>query len=59
MYEVGLHIEGCSGMFNDVYTVKADNYRDAKAKAVARFRRENDCSGITMIQVTFVEGVNV
>ena len=51
MYEVNLHIEGYDGMFNDIYMVKADSFRDAKAAAVRRFRSENDCSDITLIQV--------
>ena len=50
-YEVMLHVETVDGMFNDVYTVNARDSKEARAKAVKRFREENGLTGVKMIQV--------
>lgn len=49
-YDVYLHIETVHGQFNDIYTVNAHNEKEALSLAITRFRSENDCSGVTLIQ---------
>lgn len=56
-YNVGLHIETVHGMFNDVYTVSAASESAAKIKAVNRFKAENDCSGVKVIQVMYADKI--
>ena len=54
-YEVMLHVETVDGMFNDIYTVNARDSREARAKAVKRFRDENGLTGVNMIQIIDVD----
>ena len=49
-YDVYLHIETVHGQFNDIYSVNAHNEKEAVSLAITRFRSENDCSGVTLIQ---------
>ena len=49
-YNVYLHIETVHGQFNDIYSVNAHNEKEAVSLAITRFRSENDCSGVILIQ---------
>ncbi len=56
-YDVYLHIETVHGRFNDIYSVNAHNEKEALSLAITRFKNENDCSGVSLIQALGAESV--